>query len=164
MTHQADRVESTNGTTAVVPDRTQRYTRSIDLYRRAQDSLAGGVSSNFRLGGDPAPLFFDRAAGAHLTDVDGNDYVDYVLGMGPSILGHAPASVVAAVRDQLERGQLFAGQTTDEVELAERFQAAVPCAELVRFGSSGTEMVQAALRLARGATGRPIIAKFEGHY
>ncbi len=65
---------------------------------------------------------------------------------------------------QLDRGQLFAGQTTNEVELAERFQAMVPCAERVRFGSSGTEMVQAALRLARGATGRRLIAKFEGHY
>ena len=144
--------------------RTARYARSAATYERAQGSLAAGVSSNFRLGGDPVPLFFERGAGAHLFDVDGNDYIDYVLGMGPGILGHAPPAVVAAVRDAAERGQLFAGQTDDEVELAERFQAAVPCAERVRFGSSGTEMDQAAIRVARAATGRPLIAKFEGHY
>ena len=163
MTRQADRIQASNSS-ASAADRTRRYARSLDMYERAQGSLAGGVSSNFRLGGDPAPLFFERAQGAHLVDIDGNDYVDYVLGMGPAILGHAPAPVVAAVRDQLERGQLFAGQSADEVELAERFRDAVPCADLVRFGSSGTEMVQAALRLARAATGRPLIAKFEGHY
>ncbi len=162
MTQQADRIQSHPEVAA--PDRTHRYARSVEMYARAQGSLAGGVSSNFRLGGDPGPLFFDRAQGAHLVDVDGNDYVDYVLGMGPSILGHAPEAVVAAVGEQLGRGQLVAGQTEQEVELAERFRDAVPCAELVRFGSSGTEMVQAALRLARAATGRPLIAKFEGHY
>ncbi len=84
--------------------------------------------------------------------------------MGPGILGHAPAAVVRAVREQAEFGQLFAGQTLPEVELAERFTAIVACAERVRFGSSGTEMVQLALRLARAATGREVIAKFEGHY
>ena len=144
--------------------RATRYATSIASYARAQGSLAAGVSSNFRLGGDPVPLFFERGDGAHLIDVDGNDYVDYVLGMGPGILGHAPPSVVAAVRDEAGRGQLFAGQTRNEVELGERFQAVVPCAERVRFGSSGTEMVQAALRVARAATGRPVVAKFEGHY
>jgi glutamate-1-semialdehyde 2,1-aminomutase len=144
--------------------RAERYARSSESYARAERSLAAGVSSNFRLGGDPVPLFFERGEGAHLFDVDGNDYIDFVLGMGPGILGHAPAAVVAAVRDEVSRGQLFAGQTHAEVELAERFQTAVPCAERVRFGSSGTEMVQAALRLARAATGRDLIAKFEGHY
>jgi glutamate-1-semialdehyde 2,1-aminomutase len=113
---------------------------------------------------DPVPLFFDHGSGAHLVDVDGNDYVDYVLGMGPGIIGHAPPAVVAEVREAVGRGQLFAGQTRDELELAERFQAMVPCAERVRFGSSGTEMDQAAIRLARAATGRQVILKFEGHY
>jgi glutamate-1-semialdehyde 2,1-aminomutase len=144
--------------------RADRYATSVATYERARRSLAAGVSSNFRLGGDPVPLFFERGYGAHLVDVDGNDYVDYVLGMGPGILGHAPAVVVAAVREEVGRGQLFAGQTHAEVELAERFCAAVPCAERVRFGSSGTEMVQAALRIARAATGRAVVAKFEGHY
>jgi glutamate-1-semialdehyde 2,1-aminomutase len=141
-----------------------RYASSTTAFERASRSLAGGVSSNFRAGGDPVPLFFERGEGAHLVDIDGNDYVDYVLGMGPGILGHAPAPVVRAVRDQAERGQLFAGQTRAEVELAEHFQRIVACAERVRFGSSGTEMVQAALRLARAATGREVVAKFEGHY
>ncbi len=141
-----------------------RYAGSAAAFERATGSLAGGVSSNFRSGGDPVSLFFERAAGAHLVDVDGNDYVDYVLGMGPSILGHAPADVVAAVADELGRGQLFGGQTFAEVELAERFQGAIACAERVRFGSSGTEMDQAAIRLARAATGRDLIVKFEGHY
>jgi glutamate-1-semialdehyde 2,1-aminomutase len=146
------------------PARTARYAESTASFERAKRSLAGGVSSNFRLGGDPVPLFFERGEGAHLFDVDGNRYIDYVLGMGPGILGHAPEGVVAAVRQEAGSGQLFAGQTHAEIVLAERFQAAVPCAERVRFGSSGTEMVQAALRIARAATGRDVIAKFEGHY
>lgn len=148
----------------VAPNTADRYANSSAAFERARRSLAGGVSSNFRAGGDPIPLFFDHGAGAHLVDVDGNDYVDYVLGMGPAILGHAPAPVVAAVREQIDRGQLFAGQTIGEVELSERFLSIVACAERVRFGSSGTEMVQAALRLARAATGRDLVVKFEGHY
>jgi glutamate-1-semialdehyde 2,1-aminomutase len=164
MARQVERSPAGPNEGLATPSRAERYARSSSTYERARRSLAGGVSSNFRLGGDPVPLFFERAYGAHLVDVDGNDYIDYVLGMGPAILGHAPAPVVTAVRDQLSRGQLFAGQTTDEVELAERFAAAIPCAELVRFGSSGSEMVQAALRIARAATGRDRILKFEGHY
>src|SRR5919108_3387003 len=136
------------------------YERSVALYRDACAVLAGGVNSNFRLGGQPAPLFFERAEGAYLFDVDGNRYVDYVLGMGPNILGHAPPAVTQAVAAALPRGQLFAGQHRAEIELARRFCAMVPGAELVRFGSSGSEMVQAALRLARAATGRPLVAKF----
>ena len=147
-----------------VIDRAARYAASTAAYERATGALAAGVSSNFRLGMDPVPLFFDHAAGAHLVDIDGNDYVDYVLGMGPGIIGHAPPEVVAAVREAVGGGQLFAGQTRAEIELAERFQALVPCAERVRFGSSGTEMDQAAIRVARAATGRPLILKFEGHY
>lgn len=156
-------IEASTGAVAAT-DRRARYSASIAAFERASSSLAGGVSSNFRAGGDPVPLFFDHASGAHLVDIDGNTYVDYVLGMGPGILGHAPAPVSAAVAAQLPHGQLFAGQTLAEVELAERFTSAIPSAQQVRFGSSGTEMVQAALRLARAATGRDLIAKFEGHY
>jgi glutamate-1-semialdehyde 2,1-aminomutase len=122
------------------------------------------VNSNFRLGSHPVPLFFTRGAGAHLWDVDGNEYIDYVLGMGPNILGHAPPDVVEAVAETLSRGNLFAGQHQDEVTLARLVQQTVPCAELVRFGLSGSEMDQAAIRLARAATGRKKIVKFEGHY
>ncbi len=143
---------------------TRNYDRSIAMHAAARESLAGGVNSNFRMGGHPVPLFFTRGAGAHLWDVDGNDYIDYVLGMGPNILGHAPPVVVDAVAETLGRGNLFAGQHEDEVSLAVAVQEAVPCADLVRFGMSGSEMDQAAIRLARAATGRPLIVKFEGHY
>ncbi len=151
-------------TSSVAIDGHTRYAASIAAFERASASLAGGVSSNFRAGGDPVPLFFDHASGSHVVDIDGNSYVDYVLGMGPGILGHAPPAVVRAVQAQVPEGQLFAGQTLAEVELAERFTSAIACAERVRFGSSGTEMVQLALRLARADTGREVIAKFEGHY
>ncbi len=140
------------------------YRQTLALYERAKAALAGGVSSNFRLGGQPAPLFFERGEGPYLFDVDGHRYVDYVLGMGPCILGHAPPAVVERVAASLAQGQLYAGQHRAEVALAERLQALVPCAELVRFGSSGSEVVQAALRLARAATGRRLVVKFEGHY
>ncbi len=143
---------------------TRAYDRSIALYDEACAVLAGGVNSNFRMGMQPAPLFFERAEGARLYDVDGNAYVDYVLGMGPIILGHAPESVLRAVAETLAAGQIYAGQHRGEVELGRRFQQVVPCSELVRFGSSGSEMDQAALRVARAATGRPKVVKFEGHY
>ena len=162
MTRQLNRPSATEE--AIAPDTADRYAASTSAFLRSSRSLAGGVSSNFRAGGDPVPLFFERGSGSHLIDVDGNDYIDYVLGMGPAILGHAPAPVVAAVQAQVADGQLFAGQTMAEVELAERFVSIVPCAERVRFGSSGTEMVQTALRLARAATERDIVVKFEGHY
>lgn len=141
-----------------------QYQRSIHLYEQACDYLAGGVSSNFRLGGKPVPLFFKRAAGSKLYDVDGNEYIDYALGMGPSILGHAPESVLRAVSGSLESGQLYAGQHAAEVALARRICELVPCAERVRLGMSGSEADQAALRVARAYTGKPKIIKFEGHY
>jgi glutamate-1-semialdehyde 2,1-aminomutase len=143
---------------------TPRYDRSVELYAEACEVMAGGVNSNFRLGTQPAPLFFDRGEGPYLYDADGNRYVDYVLGMGPSILGHAPAEVNRAVLDAVPRGVLFAGQHEDEVDLARLFCEMVPCADQVRLGSSGSEMDQAAIRVARAATGRKLVVKFEGHY
>jgi glutamate-1-semialdehyde 2,1-aminomutase len=134
------------------------------MHRRAAATLPGGVSSNFRLGGVPVPLSWASGSGAHLIDVDGNEYVDYVLGMGPAILGHAHPALVHAVEDALKLGQTLAGQTTLEVELAEMIVSLVPSAEQVRLASSGSEAVQLALRLARAATGRPLVLKFEGHY
>lgn len=135
--------------------------------RRMQENarwIAGGVNSNFRLNISPTPLVFDRAEGPYLFDVDGNRLIDYYLGMGPMILGHSPAGLRQAVRDQVERGILFAGQAEVEAEAARLVCELVPCAERVRFGSSGSEVVQGAMRLARAATGRRIILKFEGHY
>ncbi len=126
--------------------------------------IPGGVNSNFRLGILPTPLVFERGEGAFLFDVDGNRLIDYYLGMGPMILGHNPQAVIEAAKAQLSRGIIFAGQTEAEFQAAELVCELVPCAERVRFGSSGTEVIQAALRLARAATGRQTVIKFEGHY
>ena len=126
--------------------------------------LAGGVSSNFRLGIAPTPLVFERGEGACLYDVDGNRLIDYYLGMGPMILGHNPEGVRRAAAAQLDRGILYAGQTDLEAQAARKVCEMVPCAERMRFASSGSEVVQAAFRLARAATGRKTIVKFEGHY
>ena len=135
---------------------------SATYHRRALAAIAGGVNSNVRL--NSAPLYIARAQGAHLFDVDGNSYIDYALGMGPTVLGHAPAAVIEAVSSSLAHGQLYAAQHPAEVQLAELVRQLLPSAELVRFGVTGSEMVQAAIRLARAYTGRNKIVKFEGHY
>ena len=138
------------------------HSKSASLHERAREHLGGGVSSNFRYAGygeSPVPLFYSGGSGSRLDDVDGNTYIDYVLANGPIILGHAPAPVLEAVGRSLSMGQLFAGQHERELELARRLTGIVPCAELVRFASSGSEAVQAALRLARAHTGRRRIVK-----
>ena len=126
--------------------------------------IAGGVNSNVRLSATGAPLCFAYARGAHLVDLDGNDHIDYALGMGPAILGHAPKAITDAVARSLENGQLYAGQSRLELDLALRLRRWVPGAELIRIGMTGSEMVQAALRVARAATGRSKFVKFAGHY
>jgi glutamate-1-semialdehyde 2,1-aminomutase len=123
------------------------------------------VSSNVR-SGPPSlpPLYFEAGKGSRLFDVDGNTYVDYTLGQGPTILGHAPGAVIDRVTAAIRQGQLYAGQHELEIRLSEKLQQLVPCAEMVRYSNSGSEIVQAALRLARAYTGREKIVKFEGHY
>ncbi len=143
------------------------YDQSRSLHQEASQYLAGGVSSNFRYTGygeSPVPIFYERGEGARLYDVDGNVVIDYAAANGPNILGHAPPKVLEAVIDSLPMGQLFAGQHRLEIELARRICELVPCADLVRFASSGSEADQAAIRLARAHTGRTKIVKFEGHY
>jgi glutamate-1-semialdehyde 2,1-aminomutase len=140
------------------------HARALAAHAAAAEVLPGGVSSNFRLNGSPVPLTFERAEGARLYDVDGNVYVDYAMGMGANILGHAPAGVIAAVAASLTGGQLYAGQHPSEAELARRLRERIPSMERLRFGGSGSEMVHAAFRLARAFTGRPLVVKFEGHY
>ncbi|MBB5752729.1 aspartate aminotransferase family protein [Prosthecomicrobium pneumaticum] len=135
--------------------------------RRIRDNaavIAGGVNSNFRMNIAPTPLVFERADGPYLFDVDGNRLIDYYLGMGPMILGHRPQGVVDAVSAAMERGILFGGQSDLETEAARLVCEFVPCAERIRFASSGSEADQAAIRLARAATGRRVVLKFEGHY
>lgn len=141
-----------------------QWQRSQELFQRAKQSLAGGVSSNVRLLTKPFPLFFERAEGAMIYDVDGNGYIDYVLGQGPMILGHSHPAVLAGVNAAMQKGQLFAGQHGLEITVAEKLVELIPGAELCRFGLSGSEMVQAAMRLARAITGRTKILRFEGHY
>lgn len=137
-------------------------TKSDDLAIRARRRIPGGVNSNVRLDG-PA-IFFARGEGAWLWDVDGNDYVDYLLGQGPAFLGHAPPEVLEAVAEASRKGMVYGAQNSYEVEAAERLCDLLGWPEMVRFGSSGTEMVQAALRLARAHTGRTRFVRFGGHY
>ncbi|HEY3751981.1 MAG TPA: glutamate-1-semialdehyde 2,1-aminomutase [Pseudonocardiaceae bacterium] len=142
---------------------TRQAIRSAELADRAARVLAGGVSSDARRlpGG---PLFVDHATGAYLWDADGNRYIDYVLGQGPAILGHSAPIVADAVAAQVRRGISYSAGHVAEIELAEMLCRLIPCAEQVRFNSVGSEAVHAALRLARGHTGRSKILKFEGHY
>ncbi len=128
--------------------------------------MPGGVNSPVRsfrgVGGDPP--FFASAKGAHLTDLDGNRYLDMVLAYGPLILGHLDERVVAALRTQLGRGEAMGGPTLAEVELAEEVARLMPAVEMLRLTSSGTEAAMTAVRLARGVTGRDLIVKFDGCY
>jgi len=140
-----------------------RYQRSIDLFQRAQGSLAGGVSSNVRALAQP-PLYFRSATGARIIDADENHYLDYTLSQGPMFLGHSPPGLLDAVERAMRNGQLYGAQHELEIELAESIQRAAPCAELLRFCNSGSEAVHAAIRVARAHTGRDKILKFEGHY
>lgn len=140
-------------------------TESARLYEAARKVIAGGVSSDIRRSASSAPpLYVDHARGSRIWDVDGNEYLDFVLGQGPLLFGHSHPRIVEAVTRQLSRGQIYSAQHAAEVEVAELVCELVPCAELVRFNSVGSEAVQAAWRLARGATGRDKVLKFEGHY
>ena len=140
------------------------YTKSHELLEQARRVIAGGVNSSFRAGAVPFPLFFDHARGAHIWDADGNEYIDYMLGQGPLILGHSNPAVLEEVVAELSKGQLYAGQHRLEIEVAELIVNLLPGVEQVRFANSGSEAVQCAIRLARAATGRRKIVKFEGHY
>jgi glutamate-1-semialdehyde 2,1-aminomutase len=140
------------------------FARSAALIADSAKHIAGGINSNFRIGMQGGPLVFQRGEGAYLIDADGNRLIDYYCGMGATVLGHTPAPVIAAVKQQVERGILFAGQTQIEFDAARIICERIPSAQRIRFGSSGSEVAQAAMRLARAATGRHVILKFEGHY
>jgi glutamate-1-semialdehyde 2,1-aminomutase len=148
----------------VIGSRINGLARSQEMYAEAEKYTPGGVHSNVRLGMKPFPLFFKRAEGAYLWDVDGNQYIDYAMGMGPVILGHAHPEVNQAVSRSLADGQLYAGQHEDEVRLAQTLCKTIPHAEMIRLSLSGSESVQAGIRVARAATERQKIIKFEGHY
>src|SRR3954468_19388510 len=139
---------------------------SEQLFAAAQRVLPGGVNSPVRAfrGVGGTPRFISRGEGAWLEDVDGNRYLDLVLSWGPLILGHAHPEVLSAVIDAARRGTTFGAPTELEVRLAERVVASFPGMQMVRFVSSGTEAVMSAVRLARAATRRKLIVKFDGCY
>ena len=132
-------------------------------YARASRVLPSGVTHDGRYL-RPFPIYVERAAGSHKWDEDGHEYIDYVMGHGALLLGHCHPAVVAAVAVQATRGTHYGAGHALEIEWAERIVELVPSAELVRFTSSGTEATLMALRLARAATGRPAILKFDRHF
>jgi len=140
--------------------------RSRQLYLRAQEVLVEGVNSPSRGGRfyKPHPLFIDHGRGGHIYDVDDNEYVDLMLGFSALVLGHAHPEIVEALSRAAKAGTHYAAITEIEVKVAERLCQLIPCAERVRFANSGTEATMAAIRLARGFTGRNKFIKFEGHY
>lgn len=142
------------------------YENSVKAFKEAVDLMPGGVNSPVRafksVNGDP--VFIESGSGAIIRDIDGNEYIDYVLSWGPLILGHCHPEVVKAIQEQAAKGTSFGAPTLLENKLAQIVIERVPSVEMVRFVSSGTEATMAALRLARGYTGRDIILKFEGSY
>ena len=148
--------------TTTLPD----TSRSSELYQRARRVLPGGVNSPVRamrsIGRDP--IFVAAGDGAIITDVDGNDYIDWVCSWGPLILGHAHPAVLDAVTDAARHGTTFGAPTEGEVRLADEVAARIPAVEMMRMTSSGTEATMSAIRLARAVTGREKILKFAGAY
>jgi glutamate-1-semialdehyde 2,1-aminomutase len=145
---------------------TRDTTRSRAVMARARELFPGGVSSPVRafggVGGEP--FVVERGSGARIWDVDGNEYIDYVLSWGPLVLGHAPMVVLDALRETMERGTSFGIPTGLEVALAELVRERMPHVEMLRFVSSGTEATMSALRVARACTGRDLLLKFDGCY
>src|SRR5215467_13048818 len=142
------------------------HAKSEDLFHRAQEIIPGGVNSPVRafrsVGGTPP--FIARGEGSHIFDVDHNQYIDYVGSWGPLLIGHRHPAIIAALEQALDIGTSFGAPTEQEVELATAICNAVPSIEMVRLVNSGTEATMAAIRVARGFTGRDLVVKFEGCY
>jgi glutamate-1-semialdehyde 2,1-aminomutase len=142
------------------------FSKSIAAYEEAKPLMPGGVSSPVRSfpSVDLSPIFMDHGKASKIYDVDGNEYIDYVLSWGPLILGHADEKVVAFIKETAEKGTSFGAPTVLESKLAKLVIERVPSIDKVRFVNSGTEATMSAIRLARGYTGRDKILKFEGSY
>jgi len=140
--------------------------KSENLFREAQKLIPGGVNSPVRACGSVGgqPIFIEKGDKSRIYDVDGNEYIDYVLSWGPLILGHRPPSVIEALKKVLETGTSFGAPTELETDLARLVIDMVPSVEKIRMVNSGTEATMSAIRLARGYTGRDIIIKFDGCY
>ncbi|EHD7810334.1 glutamate-1-semialdehyde 2,1-aminomutase [Staphylococcus pseudintermedius] len=143
-----------------------RYNESIKAFEKAEQLMPGGVNSPVRAfkSVDTPAIFMSRGEGSRIYDIDGNEYIDYVLSWGPLILGHRDSKVIEAIHDVVERGTSFGASTLEENRLAELVIERVPSIEKVRMVSSGTEATLDTLRLARGYTGKNKIIKFEGNY
>ncbi|MCI1857812.1 MAG: glutamate-1-semialdehyde 2,1-aminomutase [Sporolactobacillus sp.] len=142
------------------------FDRSIAAYKEAKPLMPGGVNSPVRSFSavDLSPIYIDRGKGSKVYDLDGNEFIDYVLSWGPLILGHADEKVVEFVKQAAEKGFGFGAPNVLETKLAELVTARVPSVEMIRMVNSGTEATMSAIRLARGFTGRRMILKFEGCY
>lgn len=142
----------------------RNLTRSNEHFKKANQKLPLGVSSNFRYWGDDRTIYIDHGKGARIWDIDGNEYIDYRLAYGPIILGYADDRIDEAARRGMDVGGVFALSTELEYDLAQRISSMVPAAELVRISNSGTEAVMAALRVARAYTGKDAHIVVEGGY
>jgi glutamate-1-semialdehyde 2,1-aminomutase len=152
--------------TTKMTTKTNNRARSREWYERAKKSLIEGVNSPSRGAAvySPGPVVLERGRGSHVWDLDGNEYVDFMMSFGALIQGHAHPKIVEVVSRTVADGSHFAAATPAEAEAAERFIRMVPTAEAVRFTNTGTEATMLALRLARAHTGRTKFLKFEGHY
>src|SRR6195256_5615258 len=150
----------------MAPISTRNRQRSAEWYQRAQESLVEGVNSPSRGAAvyAPGPVVLERGHGSRVWDLDGNEYVDFMMSFGALIQGHAHPKIVEVVTQTMAEGSHFAVATPAEAEAAERFRKMVPSAEAVRFTNTGSEATMLALRLARAHTGRTKFLKFEGHY
>src|SRR6202035_4185106 len=145
---------------------TRNRTRSEQWFERAQQSLVEGVNSPSRGAAvyTSGPILLERGHGSRVWDIDGNEYIDFMMSFGALIQGHSHPILVRTVSEAMAEGSHFAAATSAEVEAAERFCRMVPSAEVVRFTNTGSEATMLALRLARAHTGRTKFLKFEGHY
>jgi len=142
---------------------TYRTEKSKMLFEEARRFTPGGVHSGLRFF-KPYPIFIDKAVGSRIYDVDNNQYIDYHLAFGPILLGHSPARVIEAVKDQLEKGIIYGLSNEMEIRVAKKIVQHVPSAQMVKFCNTGTEATYHAIRVARAFTGKNKIIKFEGGY
>jgi glutamate-1-semialdehyde 2,1-aminomutase len=154
-----------NQVTTSLETRIRKTTKSAALYDEARALIPGGASSIIRWASyEPYPIYIDRGSGPRLTDVDGNEYLDYLLGYGAIINGHANPKIVQAISNQATKGTMFGTPVELEIDLARKFKQMVPSADSVIFGTNGTDATMNAIRIARAATGKDMVLKFEGHY
>jgi glutamate-1-semialdehyde 2,1-aminomutase len=142
----------------------KEYPKSKAMYEEAKKYLAMGVGSQVQTYSRPHPIYITHGIGSKIYDVDGNEYIDYLLNYGPLILGHCPKVLNDAIIEQLSKGTGFGEPHQLQIEVSKMLVETIPSFEMVNFNNTGTEAVQAALRLARAFTGRTKFIKFEGHY